>query len=161
MTTAPIIYLTCLGANEDIIRGLMCGGDDYLIKPYNLDVLSARVMTQLRRSGLSGFGRIELPPLTIDLCSGRVTLCGEDIPLAQKEMQMLAHLASHAGMEISAEDLYRAVWGEPIGVYKNTVKTHIANLRRKLRLDDGSPFELCTTSSRKYLFVRVMFQKGE
>ncbi|HWR19497.1 MAG TPA: response regulator transcription factor [Clostridia bacterium] len=157
ITTAPIIYLTCLGNNEHIIKGLMAGGDDYIVKPYNLDVLSARVMAQLRGRGLLSAGRVELPPLSIDLCSGRVTLDGEDIPLAQKEMQMLAHLASNAGKEFSAEDLYRAVWGEPIGAYKNTVKTHISNLRRKLKLDDGSPFELYMTSSRKYLFLKVMF----
>ncbi len=158
-TTAPIIYLTSMGHNENIVRGLMCGGDDYIVKPYNLDVLSARVMAQLRRQGLSGAGRIELPPLTIDLHSGKATLNGEDITLAQKELQLLAHLASNAGQELSAEDLYRAVWGEPTGVYKNTVKTHIANLRRKLRLDDGSAFELCTTSSRNYLFLKVLFQR--
>lgn len=159
ITTAPIIYLTCLGRNEDIVRGLMGGGDDYIIKPYNLNVLSARVMAQLRRQGITGAGRIELAPLTIDLHSGKATLNGEDIRLAPKELQMLAHLVSHAGREFSAEDLYRAVWGEPVGVYKNTVKTHIANLRRKLRLGDDSPFELSTTSARKYMFMKVMFQQ--
>lgn len=157
VTTAPIIYLTCLGSNEHIIKGLMGGGDDYIVKPYNLDVLSARVAARLRRQGLFSAGRIELAPLTIDLRSGRVTLEGRDVPLAQKELQILAHLAGNAGQEFSAEELYRAVWGEPIGAYKNTVKTHISNLRRKLKLDDGSPFELCMTSSRKYLFLKVMF----
>lgn len=157
VSTAPIIYLTCMGNNEHIVKGLMGGGDDYIVKPYNLDVLSARIAAQLRRQGLSGAGRIELPPLSIDLRSAKVTLSGENIPLAQKELQMLAHLVSNAGQEFSAEELYRASWGEPIGSYKNTVKTHISNLRRKLKLDDGSPFELCMTSSRKYMFLKVMF----
>ena len=157
VTAAPILFLTCMGGNEDIVKGLLSGGDDYMVKPYNLDVLSARVVALLRRQGLFGAGRIELPPLVIDLRSGRAALFGEDIPLSPKELYLLAHLVSHAGQELSAEQLYRAVWGEPAGVYKNTVKTHIANLRKKLRLDDGSPFELCTTSSRKYLFLKVLF----
>jgi len=161
ITTAPIIYLTCLGSDDHIVKGLMGGGDDYIVKPYSLDVLSARVVAMLRRHSLSGAGRIELPPLVIDLRSGRATLRGEDIALAQKEMQLLAHLASHAGQAFSAEQLYRAVWDEPVGVYQNTVRMHISNLKKKLKLDDGSPFELAMTSDRRYMLSKVIFQEGE
>jgi len=159
ITTAPIIYLTCLGSDDNIIKGLMGGGDDYIVKPYNLDVLSARVVAMLRRQSLSGAGRIELPPLVIDLRSGKVTLHGEELSFAQKELQLLAHLVSNVGQAFSAEQLYRAVWNEPAGVYKNTVRMHISNIKKKLKLDDGSPFELTMTSDRRYIFSKVIFRE--
>ncbi|MCL2748159.1 MAG: response regulator transcription factor [Oscillospiraceae bacterium] len=157
ITTAPIIYLTSMGGDENVVKGFMGGGDDYIVKPYSLDVLSMRVMAQLRRQGLSGAGRIELPPLAIDLYAGRATLGGEEIPLAPKELQLLAHLVSNAGQGFSAEELYRAVWDEPMGFYANTVRKHISSLKKKLKLDDGSPFELRLTGDRRYVFIKVMF----
>ena len=160
ITTAPIIYLTCMGSDDNIIKGLVGGGDDYIVKPYSLDVLSARVVAMLRRQALSGAGRIELPPLTIDLRSGKVTLHGEEVSLAQKELQLLAHLVSNVGQAFSAEQLYRAVWDEPAGVYQNTVRMHISNLKKKLKLDEGSPFELAMTSDRRYMFSKIIFQAG-
>ena len=158
LTSTPIVYLTCMGSDDNIVKGLMGGGDDYIVKPYRLDVLSARVVAMLRRQGLSGAGRIELPPLTIDLRIGKVTLDGVEIPLAQKEIQLLAFLASNIGQAFSAEQLYNSVWDEQVGVFQNTVRMHISNIKKKLKLDDGSPFELALTSDRRYMFSRVIFQ---
>ncbi len=75
-TNAPIIFLTCRGENESVVNGLLQGGDDYVTKPYDLNVLNARVAAQLRRAGVMTAGRIELPPLTIDFLSGEATRTG-------------------------------------------------------------------------------------
>ena len=156
LTAAPIIYLTCMGRDEDAIRGLTLGGDDYVSKPYSLDMLGARVSAALRRCGLVNAGRIEKPPLVIDHLSGLVTLDGEEIQLSQKEKQLLSFLICHAGHEFSAAELYTAVWGA--GEPGSTVRSHVSNLRKKLRNKDGSEyFEICLTRSRGYSFVQTRY----
>lgn len=85
-TKAPVIFLTCRNENESIIRGLIQGSDDYIAKPYDLSVLGARIAAQLRRSGLDFAGRIELPPLSIDILTGTAILSGQAVPLPQKEL---------------------------------------------------------------------------
>ncbi|MCR5701387.1 MAG: response regulator transcription factor [Lachnospiraceae bacterium] len=156
ISTAPVLFLSCLSDNSDIIRGLDNGGDDYLPKPYSIDVLLARVATLLRRSK-NPIGIIELPPLRINLSNGKVTLEKEEILLSQKELQLLAFLAQHAGCEYSSKELYNAVWGEDNETSTGTVKAHISRLRSKLHLNDMSPFELIFTPEKKYMFLKVRF----
>lgn len=152
VSTAPVLFLTCMSQDRDVIRGLGSGGDDYMAKPYSIEVLLARVAAILRRNGLRG-GVIELPPLSIDLQTGRVVLNGRTIPLSPKETQLLAFLVANAGREFSAPELYHAVWGEDGGVSVGTVKSHISKLRAKLQLDENSPFELSLTPEKKYQTV--------
>lgn len=156
ISSAPVLFLTCMDKDADVIRGLSCGGDDYLTKPYNFGVLSARIAAMLRRSG-GNTGVIELPPLYIDLRTGKVTLSGKDIQLSPKETQLLAYFASNAGRGFTTDELYRTIWGEDGGVSVATVKTHISKLRSKLNLDDAGVFELSFTPERKYIFVKVRF----
>lgn len=160
-STAPVIFLTSMGLDENIVHGIARGGDDYMVKPYSLEVLSARVMAQLRRNNFANSGKIEIPPLTINLQRGRVFLRGEEIYLSQKELQLLAYLASNAGREFSAGELYRAVWGEDPVSSSGAVKTHISNLRKKMRLDESSPFEINFTPNKKYVFLKVRFEAEE
>ncbi|MEA4920255.1 MAG: response regulator transcription factor [Clostridiaceae bacterium] len=158
ITTAPIIYLTSLGESEHIVQGLTGGGDDYITKPCDLEVLSARVMAQLRRAGLSGAGRIEMPPLSINLQNGMAVLEGRPVSLTQKELQLLAYLVSHAGRECPAADLYEAVWGVPSNNSTHTVTAHISSLRTKLGLDMESPFEIRSTGGKSYIFLKVIYE---
>ena len=154
LTTAPVIFLTCMGRDEDTIRGLGLGGDDYVTKPYTLSVLSARIVAALRRRGITGAGRIEKPPLVIDHFTGTITLNGEVISLSQKEMQLLSFLVCHAGQEFTSDQLYNSIWGA--GSSPGTIRTHIANLRKKLMV--GSEFfEIALTSSRGYMFVQTRY----
>ena len=153
ITAAPILYLTCLGRDEDVVRGLLAGGDDYITKPYSLDVLSARVIAALRRGGFANAGRIEKPPLVIDLLTGRVTLDGSDIVLSQKELQLLSFLVCHAGREFTADELYAAIWGA--GSSPSTVRTHISNLRSKVR--ENNYFEILMTPGKGYTFVQTRY----
>ena len=156
-TNAPIIFLTCRNENESVVKGLLQGGDDYVTKPYDLNVLSARVAAQLRRNGFLSAGIIELPPLTIDFLAGEAVLEGKRIPLTLKELQLLGCFALFAGQRLNAEEIYRRAWGEPSPGAAGTVKTHVANLRRKLRLDDGGWFELASTGKSEYIFSKIQY----
>lgn len=158
ITTAPVIFLTSLGEKDYVVQGLLNGGDDYITKPYDLEVLSARVMAQLRRSGLHGAGRIEMPPLSINLQNGTALLDGTPVTLTQKELQLLAYLVSHAGRECSTAELYESVWGAPSNNSTHTVTTHISSIRSKLGLDLESPFEIRSTSNKGYLFLKVLYE---
>jgi len=153
-TGAAIMYLTCMGRDEDMIRGLMEGGDDYLSKPYSLDVLSTRVVAALRRIGIVNAGRIEKPPLIIDHLSGRVTIDEKELFLSQKEKQLLSFLVCHAGREFGAAEISDSVWGGSGS--GSTVRSHISNLRKKLE-DTGDFFEIILTPSRKYMFMQLRY----
>ena len=156
-TNAPVIFLSCRDENESIVKGLLRGGDDYITKPYDLNVLGARVAAQLRRAGIMTAGKIELLPLVIDLLTGEVTLDGEHIALTQKEIQLLACFALFAGRRLSCEEIYRRAWGGNMPGGSNTIAVHVANLRKKLRLHDGSWFELKNTGKEEYIFSKVRY----
>jgi DNA-binding response OmpR family regulator len=162
LTAAPIIYLTCRDASEDIIQGLTAGGDDYITKPFDLGVLSARVYAGLRRAmdynggSLKDVGIIELPPMTINMQNGGVTVDGEAIQLTPKELQLLAYLAAHAGREFNSRELLEAVWGDSPDITTGTVKKHISSLRKKMKFDDGSTFRIRCTRNRGYVFSKLM-----
>lgn len=155
--TAPIIYVTALAQDRAIVRGLAAGGDDYIAKPFSLDVLTARINAQLRRHGRSATMRIDLPPLHLDFVTGKVVLEGEDVDLSKRELQLLAFLAANAGHGFTQGELLEEVWDDRSGVPTNTVRQHVSTLRRKLRLDEGSAFELVLTADRRYVFQQVRF----
>ncbi len=158
ISAAPVLFLTSMDGNENIVRGLLQGGDDYLTKPYSLDVLSARIHALLRRAGFFNAGRLELPPLTVDFLSGKAEINGEVIELPQKQLQLLGFLAAHAGLEFSADELYETIWGGHSDGAAATVKTHITRLRHSLGMDGSSPFELRATRNRGYMFIRTFFE---
>jgi DNA-binding response OmpR family regulator len=162
ITNAPIIYLTCRDTNDDIIRGLGSGGDDYITKPFDLGVLSARVYAQLRRSMNFGSqsvleaGIIEIPPMTINMRNGRVVFESREVPLTPKELQLLAFLSTHAGREYSQQDLLKAVWSDLPEIDTGTVRKHISLLRKKLNLGEDSPFKIRCTRKKGYIFSKVI-----
>jgi DNA-binding response OmpR family regulator len=162
MTAVPIIYLTCRDTSEDIIQGLAAGGDDYITKPFDLGVLSARVYAGLRRAmdyntgGLGEVGIIELPPMTINMRNGSVIADGKTVHLAPKELQLLAYLASHAGREFSSRDLLEAVWGDSPDISTGTVKKHIYSLKKKMGFDDESAFRIRCTKNKGYAFSKLI-----
>lgn len=156
-TNAPIVFLTCRDENESVVKGLLQGGDDYVTKPYDLNVLSARVAAQLRRSGVMTAGRIELFPLSIDFLSGEATLDGKHIPLTQKELQLLGCFALFAGRRLSYGEIYRRAWGGSSPGAARTIAVHVANLRKKLGADGGGWFELVNSGKEEYIFSKVRY----
>lgn len=156
-TNAPVIFLTCRDESESVVKGLLHGGDDYITKPYDLNVLGARIAAQLRRAGIMSAGKIELLPLIIDLLSGDVTLDGKRISLTQKEIQLLTCFTLFAGRRLSCDEIYRRAWGGSMSGASNTIAVHVAKLRKKLNLDDGSCFELKSTGKEEYIFSKVRY----
>jgi DNA-binding response OmpR family regulator len=156
-TNAPVIFLTCRDENESVVNGLLKGGDDYVTKPYDLNVLHARVAAQLRRSGVMSAGKIELLPLSLDLLTGEAILNGKNLYLTQKELQLLAYFVLFAGRRLSCNEIYQRAWGSlPVNASR-TISVHVAKLRKKMQLDDNSCFEIKNTGKEEYIFRKVRY----
>lgn len=156
-SNAPIIFLTCRDENESVVKGLLQGGDDYVTKPYDLNVLSARVAAQLRRTGVMTAGRIELPPLTIDFLSGEASVGSKRISLTQKELQLLGCFALFSGRRLSYDEIYRRAWGASSPGASHTIAVHVANLRKKLNAEAEGWFELTNSGRDEYIFCKVRY----
>ena len=141
-TIIPIIFLTCSGEEQDKVKGLMAGGDDYMSKPYGLSELAARIHALLRRVKQGNTQILEFPPLRIDKLNQRVYVDGASVVMTPKEYQILILLAENAGRTLPAEELYEKIWGmAPLDGLK-TVNVHISALRKKLNLGDESRIEI-------------------
>ncbi len=157
VTAAPIIYITALGQDRNIVQGLASGADDYIAKPFSLDVLLARIQAQLRRTASPRKGRIDLPPLHLDFLTGQVLLEGREVALTKMELQLLGHFATHVGVGATQAELLTAVWRSKADIPTNTVRQTVSSLRRKLGLNPGSAFELEMAPDKRYVFRQVRF----
>jgi DNA-binding response OmpR family regulator len=128
-SSVPILLLTGLATPEDVVRGLSEGGDDYLAKPYDFDVLLARIEALIRRAG-------QIPKtltkgaLHLDLIANRAFLNGNDMLLAPKEFALLLLMIQKEGKGLSTDFLYNSIWKHSAD--KGVVKTSISRLRSKL-----------------------------
>lgn len=130
----PILFLSALGENQDIINGLTRGGDDYLPKPYGLEVLLARVNALLRRTCHKPEAVITIGELSLNTFTRRAMIGGEDILLTPKEFAILLYLVQNAGEKVPAEQLYEAAWGQPMMEDANAVRVAVSRLRDKIEL---------------------------
>jgi DNA-binding response OmpR family regulator len=139
----PVIILTARGTEDDRVRGLKMGADDYVVKPFSARELLARVEAVLRRSlGQStGVGRARLGHAVIDLERREVSWGdGRRGELSETECAVLAFLVAHRKRAVSRDELLVRVWGiEPVGLETRTIDMHIARLRTKLRDPSGKP----------------------
>lgn len=157
MTAAPIIYLTALGQDRNIVQGLATGADDYIAKPFSLDVLTARIQAQLRRTSAPRKGRIDLPPLHLDYLTGEVLLEGREVHLTKMELQLLGYFATNVGVGATQAELLASVWRSKADIETNTVRQTVSSLRKKLGLNPGSAFELDLSPDKRYVFRQVRF----
>ena len=129
----PIIMLTARGEETDRVRGLDTGADDYIVKPFLMSELSARVRAVLRRirPGLAE-DRINHGDIVIDRSAHRVKRAGKDVHLGPTEFRLLDYFMQHPGRVFSREQLLNAVWGTDVYVETRTVDVHIGRLRRAL-----------------------------
>ena len=137
----PIIMLTARGEESDRIRGLDTGADDYVVKPFSMVELTARVRAVLRRirPGLAD-DRITVGDIIIDRVAHRVKRGGKEIHLGPTEFRLLDYLMQHPGRVFSREQLLDAVWGSDVYVEARTVDVHIGRLRKALNgSSDGDP----------------------
>ena len=129
----PIIMLTARGEESDRVRGLDCGADDYVVKPFSPSELVARVRAVLRRLRPAFEAEtIEYGGINMDLAEYRVTRDGEAIRLAPTEFRLLRHFMENPGRVFSREQLLDAVWGREIYLEPRTVDVHVRRLRKSL-----------------------------
>jgi len=171
----PVLLLTALSESGDEVKGLQDGGDDYIAKPYVGNVLLARIsklLNQRRRTdelvkeaAIQGEAQgklsaeretevMEYGPLTVNNITKRAYLFSNDANLTPKEFSMLAYLLKNIGKQLTAEEIYEAVWGLDAMSSAGTVRVRIKGLRDKLRMDDEVAIAIDTVE-RKYYVCRL------
>ena len=131
----PVIFITAKSTVNDRIKGLRLGADDYLVKPFLIGELSARVEAVLRRYGKSE-KQITVDDVFINIESRRVTKNGNPVELTVKEFDLLLVLVRNRNVALYRDKLYEKVWNEPFTGETRTLDTHIQRLRKKLDWDD-------------------------
>ncbi|MFI4965880.1 MAG: phosphate regulon transcriptional regulator PhoB [Caulobacterales bacterium] len=134
----PIIMLTARGEESDRVRGLDTGADDYVVKPFSMTELTARIRAVLRRlrPGLAE-DRVRRGDLLIDRVAHRVKRAGAEVHLGPTEFRLLDYLMQHPGRVFSREQLLDAVWGSDVYVEARTVDVHIGRLRKALGVSEA------------------------
>ena len=158
ISTVPIIILTALGSQEDIVRGLRAGADDYLVKPFRREELLARVSAVLRRANMPPpsakaplrFGDGEL---IIDPADRQVTLNGQEIDLTPTEFDLLLFMAQRAGRILSTEFIFENVWSYDSEANLESVKWYMWRLRKKIENKPSSPKYIITERGVGYRFI--------
>jgi two-component system phosphate regulon response regulator PhoB len=148
--TVPVLVLTARDTAADKIAGLDAGADDYLVKPFELDELNARIRAVLRRirPGLAD-DRLTHGDIVIDRVAHRVRRAGQEIHLGPTEFRLLDHLMQHPGRVFSREQLLDAVWGSDVYVEARTVDVHVGRLRKALNIE-GTVNPIRTVRSAGY-----------
>jgi DNA-binding response OmpR family regulator len=151
---APVLFCSSKSEDGDILRGLEAGGDDYIPKPYNVDILVARVKVMWRKeqanraqiqAALAAKTQeriVERGPLKLDLFAGRAYMNGEDAALKPKEFALLVMLTQNEGRELSEKELYEGAWNLPANNDTRTVKVHISKMKSKLKIADGGAIRI-------------------
>lgn len=158
-STAAIIMLTARDAEVDRVVGLEVGADDYVVKPFSMRELLARVSAQLRRiEMMKSSGSPEEPDIVsaggilLDRASRRVTLNGKELDLRPREFDLLAFLASRPGRVYSRDQLLQEVWGFDYAGDTRTVDVHVRWLRMKIEDDAANPRRIQTVRGVGYRF---------
>ena len=133
VTDVPVVVATARSEDRDVILTLDAGADDYLVKPFSVEQLEARVRAVLRRSASESMKPVvNVGGLMLDPGSRIATLEGSSLQLSPKEFDLLLYLAEHEGTVISKRQLMAEVWRQPYGGSEKTVDVHISWLRKKL-----------------------------
>ena len=138
--TTPVLFLTALGEVDQRVEGLRAGGDDYLVKPYALSELLARVEGLVRRQAPERAAtKLEVADLTLDLLSREVARNGQRIPLQPREFKLLEFLMRHSGQVVTRTMLLEYVWDYHFDPRTNVIDVHISRLRAKIDKDFDPP----------------------
>jgi len=151
----PILFVTALSSLGDRISGLDEGGDDYLVKPFDLGELKARMRALLRRARSAAIeerGSISVGDLALDLKTYQIHMGGRTEQLTPIEFDMLHCLMGHPGEVVSSRQLLQLVWGyPPLAADTSLVRWHVKNLRAKIELDPDHPVYLRFIPRRGYI----------
>jgi DNA-binding response OmpR family regulator len=151
---APVVFLTARRRELDEVLGLELGADDYIAKPFDTDVLLARVKAALRRTHMEHreqtSGALIVGDLIIDPAAHAVTLGGREVDLTPREFDILHTLALNAGRVLSVDDLLARVWGAEYAGESQVVYVHIRWLREKIEEDPAKPRRIVTVRGVGY-----------
>jgi len=148
-STVPVLVLTARGEVEDRVAGLDAGAVDYLIKPFSLAELAARVRAQLRLAMQSPAASLRVGDIEVDLIAREVRRAGEPVRLSSTEFDLLVHLVRNRGRVLTREQILSTVWGYEHDPRTNIVDVYIGYLRRKLGTP-GNPAPIVTVRSVGY-----------
>lgn len=153
----PIIMLSARGGEEDKVACLRAGADDYLVKPFWIEELMARVEAVLRRARAAQAPSAEPTfmsgDLQVNFAERRVTIAGEDVELTSTEYSLLQELVLHRGKVLTHRMLLHSVWGPEYGDERDYVRVFVNRLRRKLGDDAANPRYIRTESGVGYRFL--------
>ncbi len=131
----PVIFLTAKSALEDRVRGLTSGAEDYMVKPFEIVELLARVNIVLRRYHKTE-QYLTIRDITVDVDNQKVVKAGEEVVLTPKEMELFLLLLRNRNITLFRERIYEEIWGTEYSVESRTLDLHIQRLRKKLSLED-------------------------
>ncbi len=156
-SAVPILILTARGEEHDKVVGLELGADDYVVKPFSMRELIARVRALLRRAKMTVMPEepeiLQSGNLTLYIAEHRAELNGKELPLAPKEFALLKVLMLNKGRAMSREQLLELVWGVKEFIDPHTVDVHIHWLREKIEPDPKNPRRIVTVRGVGYRFV--------
>jgi len=160
LSDTPVIMLTTLKEDQDIVRGLEYGADDYVIKPFSTDVLIARVKALLRRVKVvpeektTSQSQYDDGYLSIDLDRRRVFVQSQPVKMSATELKLLAYFLINAGHILSYQQILNHVWGTEYRDSSDYVHVYVSHLRRKLEKDAGQPCYFLTEHGLGYRFEK-------
>ena len=161
--TQPVIILTARGEEQDRVEGLRAGADDYVVKPFSVKELLARMEAVLRRSTgrPSDVAEVRIPGGVADLSRRELRFAdGERYELSEREAELLRYLANHSNRAVARDELLANVWRiSPDGLPTRTIDMHVARLREKLRDDSDDPRVLLTVRGKGYMFRAAGMQE--
>jgi len=147
----PILVLTARGGVQDRIKGLDGGADDYLVKPFAIDELIARVKALLRRPNVLSSSKLEHSNIALDLISKTVTVDGKNIMLGKTELAILEYLLRNIGMTVSREALENSIYQNGYELTENALQVAMHRVRKKIK-DSGALAEIKTIRGIGYIF---------
>lgn len=154
--TVPVIILTARGEERDRVKGLTLGADDYVVKPFSIKELLARIEAVMRRTPERSVDlkKVPFPSGFADMSRHELIFKdGEKREMSEREMEIIRYLAGNAGRAISREELLRRVWRiDPDKIETRTIDMHIARLREKLNDDPSSPEIIKTVRGKGYMW---------
>jgi DNA-binding response OmpR family regulator len=156
LKSLPIIFLTARAAENDRVRGLELGADDYITKPFGTRELIARIRAVLRRSepkdGVVDTNVLKIDDLEIDSAAMQLRVKGELVVMTATEFRLLEYLARHPGRMFSRDHLLDAVWGDSRFVTPRSVDVYVRRIREKIEVDPETPRYLKTMRGAGYRF---------
>ena len=153
ISKVPIIFLSARTSENDKVKGLILGGNDYLVKPYSFRELSARIMVQLRHNTKSDINRISYPPLSFDLIQHKAFCNQEELLLSNREYDLLLLLVTNSNQVVTFETIGKQFWSTYSDNDRKTIMVIASRLRKKLDAYHGLANIIESVWSKGYTYI--------